>query len=440
MGARLRERYFYHNIIMMFFLFFIITNLLTTFAHSQEDVEPKMEKGVRIANLIIYPSILLGYEYNNNVFSRNALTEEIYNLAIISDNIYVVKPTFKFVLPFSNSFARLSYTPQYREFEDADKKMREDEEYENISHFLNFDTKLKFSNGTTIAAKEEYVQGILEVETFDPGGEVVFGFDPYTFNSAHISFSHEFAGIRGFEIKAIYDDLDFDEPVANRLINYETKGLKGSYYQALTSRLVFVSDYSFRNVMQFSPTINDREYDEYIFAVGVKGNLLRKTTGAANLSFTKLDIIEENVSDFSGLTGDVNLSTMLSNRYIINFLLKRYAYQSFFLDNRYYLSNLASYEISCYLKRNIILSLRGSYNLNTYYKAVDVDPGNFPLNMYIGIKREDETGRFDIGINYLFNDLTGIRMGYSHIVRESNIDLYDFDTKRFFIQLGYGWF
>jgi hypothetical protein len=434
MRFTLRAITFCHHIISKFFFFSCVTILLVNYAYTQEDIEPKMEKGVRIANFIIYPSILFGYEYNDNVFSRSPQFEEIFGLRVISDNIYLVKPTFKFVLPFSNSYARLSYTPQYRDFDEFDLE-------ENISHFLNFDTKLQFSTGTTITANEEYSKGVLEVETFDPGGEVVFGADTYVFNSAFINFGHEFAGIRGFEVRVSYDDLDFDQTARSRLLDYEIVGMKGSYYQALTPRLIFMSDYSFRNVKQFVPNItsDEREYDEYIVAVGVRGNLFKRTTGSANLSYTKLDIIEENDFDFSGLTGDVVINTKLSNRFILDFSLKRRAYQSFFLNNRYYVSDLALSGIRYYLKKNIILNLKGSFYSNTYDQAIDVDPGS-ELGLYNGIRREDETGRFDVGINYLFNDLTGVRVGYSYINRESSVELYDYDANRYFIQFGWGWF
>jgi hypothetical protein len=79
----------------------------------------------------------------------------------------------------------------------------------------------------------------------------------------------------------------------------------------------------------------------------------------------------------------------------------------------------------------------GTYTLNTYDQARDE---NQVIGITQGMKREDEMGKFDIGVNYLFNDLSGVRIGYSFINRDSNVEFYDYDTNRFFIQFGFGWF
>ncbi len=440
MNLILDREHFSNKVIKNASISLLLVIFLITSAYTQETKEPKMEKGMRIGKVIFYPSILFGYEYNDNVFSRNDQFEELLKAEVISDNIYFVKPTFKLVLPFSNSFARLSYNPQYRKY--AEIKLEE-----NISHFLNFDTKLKFSNGSTLVAKEEYTKGILEVETFDPGGEVVFGAEPFTFISTFIGFGHEFAGVRGFLINATYDDLSFDQVERGGLYDYEIKGLKGSYYQALSPRIALVSDYSFRNINQFDHIFEDNikigitkreEYDEYIIALGVRGKLLEKTTGSASLSYSNLDFKKETGSNFSGVTGEAALNTIISNNFSINSSLRRYAYQSFFLDNKYYISNKASVGIRYYLRKNIILNFKLSYFLNTYDKVIDTAIS--PLNIFNGTKREDENSRIDAGINYLFNDLSGVRVGYSYNYRESNVDLYDYKTNRFFIQIGFGWF
>lgn len=441
MFKTLYDGYCFYRVIRYFTLFLLTFFFLIAFAYAQEPIEPKTEKGMRISKFIFYPSILIGYEYNDNVFSRNDQYDDLFGLRVISDNIYTVKPTFKFVLPFSNSYARLSYTPQYREYKDYDLN-------KNMSHYLNFDTTLKFSNGSTITAKEEYIQGILEVETFDPGGEVVFGADSFTFNSSFIGFGHEFAGIRGFDIKVTYDDLSFDHVERSWLYDYEIQGLKGTYYQALSPRITIFGDYSFRNVNQFIPIYgpddikigtDEEEYDEFIVAVGVRGNLFKRTTGSTSLSYSNLDFKKENESDFSGVTGEANLNAKINSRFSIEFLLRRHAYQSFFLKNKYYVSNVVSTGIRHYIKRNIFLTFKASYYLNTYNEVIDVSPDSV-LGEYNGIKREDKTGRIDLGANYLFSELMGLRVGYSYMKRESNVDLYDYDANRFFIQIGFGWF
>ncbi|MEW5807026.1 MAG: hypothetical protein AB1756_06745 [Acidobacteriota bacterium] len=424
----------------MIFLFLLAVSIWPSPAQQSSGISP--EKGLTLGNVIFFPSVLFGYEYNDNVFSRNEQFAELFGFEKVSDNIYTIKPTFRFELPFSHSYARLSYTPQYRSFADYDLA-------ENISHILNLDTLLMFSNGMRVSFKEDYTKGILEVESFDPGGETVFGADQFRLSTSTLGFGYDFAGQRGFEIKANYDDLKFDRLAVSSFFNYDAKGARASYYQNLTPQLTIFSNYSFRTFTQGIPVYNalgemirtkEEEFDENIVAVGLKGNLLKKTTGFASISYSNLSFkggVE--ASDFAGITAEASLKTQLSSKFWIDFGLRRYAYQSYFLNNKYYLSNMGSFGLIQYIAKFTSVSIRGSYSLNRYPDPVEASLTSI-MSAYNGITREDKMSRIDLGVNHLFTPTMGLRAGYSWIKRDTNIDIYGFDANRFFIQMGFGWF
>jgi len=150
--------------------------------------------------------------------------------------------------------------------------------------------------------------------------------------------------------------------------------------------------------------------------LGLRGDLTGKTIGIVKFGYQDRKYNIEGRAGYNGLVAEGGIITEFSENTRMNIKLLRTAAESIYLNNNYYLNNMASIELKQRFlsKFNLIPSLRFSRNLYPEFTSV------------LDLKRHDSIGVGGLACEYDIKNWWQAKLAYQYSKDNSNVDNYDY--------------
>jgi hypothetical protein len=370
---------------------------------------------------MFYPSTSLEFGRDSNVL----LTSE--DLGTIPSGVFVARVNLKMDMPFGAHYVRWAYSPQYKDYT-TDRFVNDDP----LSQFFDFDSRFQIGRSFTIGLLDHYVRGVTELQEVDPGGERVFGLTPFTLHEPRLNMEFRFGSRQRLVVTPRYAQARFDEAGASVLLSYDTEAIDARYGYLVSPPTEISLLYAREQTDQARNaqlTVESRLLTEAAgigFARSVNDNVV---TGFST-AYTRVHVEGGAGTDFSGMSFEAIGNWRLTDQMQVNLSGKRRPYQSFFLNNDYYINNTLSVRLIHQVGSRTFWQATAGYQVNNYPE--EVVAGVFGTgDIWVpadGVNRRDTSTDAEIGVSYRFSSSTRMFLGYNYRRRESNIEQCAGDT------------
>jgi hypothetical protein len=180
-------------------------------------------QGLEAGHLNFYPSLLLNYGYDNNVFYSSGVG---VGNDQVSSRLTVIQPRLLFDVPMTDNWLRWSYSPVYRNYATS-----EFVQTDPWSHFFDLDGHFRFGTRGFTTFRDHFVRGSQELQEADPGGELTFGFVPFRLHQPVVEVGMEIGARQAMSVLWNYDSTQFENSDVNGLYNIRGHGSKLATYK-----------------------------------------------------------------------------------------------------------------------------------------------------------------------------------------------------------------
>lgn len=188
-----------------------------------------------------FPVVATSVDWTDNLYYTNPETfvsvgGELLPVEPVSTLTSSVSPSFLIDVPFGQSRARAGYAYRYTDYSSPSIPS-------NDAHFFAGDLRLAFSNGLLVQVRDDFQKGVLDTESFDPGGAITFSGQKFKTNTTALSMGYQ--GKRTQLLLTGYlNSVNF--PADELAAYYDTDGWSGelSAQYAATARLKLIGYYS----------------------------------------------------------------------------------------------------------------------------------------------------------------------------------------------------
>jgi hypothetical protein len=417
-------------------------------------------EGISAGRFLLYPSITLDSGYNDNVFYQS---EEAPGGEVVSSGELLVTPRIMVDLPLSRSRARFAYALQYRDY-----STDEFPQSERLSHFFDLEAWLSAGDALTLFLRDHYVRGTQEVQQFDPGGELRLGLVPFALSEPSAEIRLTLGGRHHVSLLPRVSRLTFDDRDQADFYDYERRGLTGRYSYQIDAATSLYGSYFRDRTDQDRETayFGDIAVDSRYAGAGLQRSFGGYVVSSVSAGYETQDYEGGSGRDYSGPVFDVNLAWTASDVYRFELAASRKPYQSFFVNNNYYLSRSLRLRVARQIGRNAFYLVGVGLQRNPYADLVDArvtpetptdpDPdvnGDGFIDIYEfylpsqGVLRKDRALTIEFGAGIRITPTLRLSLGYNHESRDSNIqgdddgviyEPFDFSVDRVFLRIEAG--
>jgi hypothetical protein len=421
---------------------------------------PADARGVPMGPVTMFPALAFDYSYNDNVF----YVSQQDPAAIIPSGLYILEPKFLFDLPVGQSDIRWTYGGLLRHYDSSgyvtasgNTGRRDDN-----SQRLEVDTSFHLGPSARLMFYDHLLKGTQELRSIDPGGEAVFGTIPFLFNDAALELQWDVSGRSGFSVRPQYSSTHFSEAANAVFYDYATTGLEGRYNHRLSPETTLYVSYGQQTTSQSrvgTSLFSDVTVDTQRTGVGLTRTVNRAVTARAYLGYAHLDFTGGAPSNFSGIVADLGAGWLLTDVLRLDVSLRQEPYQSFYINNNYYVNSMADVHVTRQLGQKVLLRGGLGFEQNDYSDPLQVSPAfqsllcsaNDPTDCPSqGVFRRDRVVRYEAAVAYQLRPAMRWSVGYNHESRDSNVvhwlfdpgtfyDPFDYRVGRFFVRLEMGW-
>jgi hypothetical protein len=420
--------------------------------------------GLQSGRLNFFPSLSVDYTYTNNIFYSNDQVKD----GVVPSGVTTIRPQFLFSLPFSANEIRFAYAPLLRHYGSdqyaeivADASSRQ----QRSSHYFDFSGAFRLGSAVSLQVGEHLLRGTQELRGVDPGGEAVFGTVPFLLNNANMEIRVDLGARDGFSIIPTYSSVNFQESAQAVFYDYTTHGLEARYNHLMSSATTLYAAYGLEATEQTreSSVFGDVTVDTHRAGIGLTRTLNRAVQASAFVGYSQMTFTGGADSDYSGLVFNAGTHWLVSDVTRLDLTIAEQPYQSFYVNNNYYLNRLLSARLTRQVGENIILFGGGSYENNSYSDDLDVtgfessfcEPptaaGDCPS---AGERRRDRALHVELGVGFQVRPTMRWLVGYNRDVRQTNTqqrlvsdqgefikfyDPFDYQVDRLYVRLELGW-
>ncbi len=438
-------------------------------------------EGLNAGRFVIYPSLSVDLLHDSNV---RYTSEDLPSLRDLGSGEFLVKPRILVDLPIGQGRIRWTYSPVYRNYTNNAFRLPR-----QFSHYFDLEGAFQVGSALRVSLRDHYVRGVVEVQEVDRGGELAFGLTPFTSDEPSMQVDLDLGARQGVSILPRYTRVRFEESPTAAFLSYRRRQLEGRYNFRLSPSDVLYGFYSFEGTDQrrASSIFPDLALDGRSAGIGLTRTINQEVTTSVAAGYKRITFKGGTATDFAGLVADVNAALQLSDTSSLVLVLGRQPYQSFFLDNSYYLDNQLGLRFLQQVGRSIYWEISGTVRSNTYADRVDLsvrpdtpatkdcdndgvlDSSDCNNNNKIdsleslycvqqsggsldcpseGSRRRDLAVRFEIGAGYRLLRTLRFFVGYNTDRRRSNVeqvsngafyDPFDYNIKRVFFRIEAGW-
>ena len=195
-------------------------------------------------------------------------------------------------------------------------------------------------------------------------------------------------------------------------------------YQIFSKTFIFTS-VDFGDI-KYNTNSTNSDSKDYRYNVGLEGQISSKIDGLLKFGQEQKHYDESTKKDFNGLATEINLGYKLSDRTKLNFTGSRFAEESTYANNSYFIS--------------IGIAIKANHSLN---EKLTVTPGvKYSYNKYpeetteqsVTKKRRDYVLGFSLGFMYAIRDWSSVEIGYEYEKRNSNFNKYGYVNNQVFVK------
>ena len=367
--------------------------------------------GIRMGRFAVQPSIDASWIRGDNLLQTSE--------APFIDNAYMVRGRVTATLLETVHDLKLAYEARYRDFKDFTLE-------DKLTHLVDVSSELELTPSTRARVGNHFVHGAFESQEFDPGGEIIASTDPFYRNYTDAVLAIDLSERFGAEISGNYNVVEFLD-TSTEFFNYHTKGFGGTFLYDLSPLTSLLGEY----VHTITPEPLDRPQAGSVadmFLVGLRGEITPMLRGEIHGGYATQRFDFATVpQDFSGFVADASLTRDFGELAALTARAGRRTSPSSFDENGYYVSNYGRVQFISPFGRNFRMTLTGAFYLNDY-----------PVPDGSGVIRNDDILSAGAGVAYFFTPLAFLSMDYRHDQRNSNIELFAYQSDAIQVMVGLG--
>jgi hypothetical protein len=409
-------------------------------------------RSVELGRINFFPSFLVDYGYVSNVFYSSG---EDPADEIIPSRLLVLQSRFAFDLPMGENWVRWSYSPIYRTYSsDAFTQTNP------WSHFFDLDGRLKFGTRGFTAFRDHFVSGTQELREVDPGGELTFGLTPFRVHQPSVEVGMQVGARQSVSAIWRYDSTQFDRSETTGAFNTRGWGLEGRYTYKLGPMTDLYGYYSeTQSTQDRGGSPRDLvDIDEASYGVGLTQSLGRDLVTQFLVGHQSMDFTGASPTRFSGPILSANASWVLDEITRIAFNIRRQPYQSYYLDNNFYLNRTISLSLTRQAGASMYWTVGAGVEVNVYSDTIVAadNPTIFCLDdgsggtvcPSDGVRRRDSGWNAQAGMGFRIGPASRAVIGYNYSARSSNVlqafpggfaDPFDYAVSRILFRIEAGW-
>lgn len=366
--------------------------------------------GARVGGFLVFPSLTLEEEYNDNIFAADD-DEEADFITHLQPNLLAASQWNNHALNFRGGADVGLY---------ADNT---DENYEDYN--FGFDGRYDISRNDNLFGGASFANQHEERGSPDDvNGEEPTEYDTYnTFAGGEAGFNRVTVRVTGDYTRNDYDDV---ETSAGATINNDDRDR--DRYEART-RISYEIQENFDafvegayNTVDYDDAQDDagfnRDSDGYEAVVGTEFDLTGLTFGEVFAGWREQDYDDPAFDKISAPTVGLSLTSNITPLTTVQAFVQRQVQETTSGGASGILTSTAGVSVDHELLRNLILNANANYSLSDYE----------------GIDREDDNYRFGLGARYLVNRYFEAGAGYDHVARESTSAGSDYTQNIFMIR------
>jgi hypothetical protein len=363
--------------------------------------------GVRVGSFLLFPSIELGVEYDDNIGRASNNTTDSYGLT--------VAPQLQFQSQWSRHELNFGLAAD-AVFYEADSDL----DYTNYG--AQAEGRLDFSSSTNVEIRASYEELNEEIRSTTAP---LAATEPteYSVLGGGIQLNQRFNRLTA-ELEGAYEELDYDDVAGNggAIIDNdnrdrnEVEGRLRLGYDVDPDVNLFIEgalneiDYD-----QSPPTVAvNRDSDGYRVGAGATFDVTTLIAGELFVGYFEQDYDSAALTDVDGLAAALDLEWYVTPLTTVRVGGSSTVEQSDTTGSGGYLSQAVGLGIDHELRRNVILSVGTSFENNDFE----------------GINRDEDIIAFDLGGQYLINRNMAVEAGYRYEERDSNVVGRDYDRNR----------
>lgn len=374
---------------------------------------------IQLGPVQLYPVYVAEARWVDNLYYANDTIDPT------SAGVLSMSPSLLVKVPFSQSRASFGYAYRRQEYSTANIRS-------NGAHFFQADVLLSFASGVRVQIRDDLQNGVLDTETFDPGGAIRFSGQRFRTNNASTGIGYEWRNTIVF-LTGYRGDLDFSDPIA---AYYDTVGWQGelSVEHRLTSKVRLLASYLVSRT-RFTPPSDRSELDfrtEIEKGRSVGMNLL---LGPASSMTFRLGrpaweyLSAANPEKTSALIGEITYARHVPAGLHLDVSVGRQVYPSVFQTANNYADNRVGVSLANDARASLVVGGRLSYYVNRYPDTV---LGGEPIG------RRDRSLEGSGWVGYRVSARMEFRVYARHERRESNAPGFGYGVRSFGATLSLG--
>ncbi len=369
---------------------------------------PRLDpRGVTAGGFLVFPSVSLEGEYNDNIFANPSGDD------VESDYITHLRPNVSVESRWANHALNFRAGADLAAYDDYSG-----EDYEDYN--IGVDGRYDVTRNDNLFGGASYRRGHEDRGSPDD----VNGKEPTEYDNYNAFAGGEVQWNRvTTRVTATYDRLDYDDvpragggTIDNDDRDRDTyEGRARISYQIQRRFATFVEGaYDVRSYDETKNSGFDRDSEGYELAVGMDFDLTGVTFGEVFAGYRSQDYDDPALETADGWDAGVSLTSNVSQLTSVRATFERSLRETTQRDASGYFTNLTTLRVDHELLRNLLLDAEASYSLNDYQ----------------GIGREDDVWSAGIGATYMVNRYAEAELGYTHSARDSSETDRDYDYTR----------
>ena len=376
-----------------------------------ERPRPEVEAlGGRVGQFLVFPSISLAEQYDDNVFSTTNNT--------VDDFITIVRPSVRVKSDWNNHELNAFGWGAIARY-----ASESDENWADAAFGADYRHDIARSTAANVGFK------FARLHEDRSSTEDVSGAEPttYTLMEPNVGATHKFGrfkvGVDGSLRKFNFSDTD---AVNGGTINNDDRdrnewqgGVRLGYEIRPEYEAFVRSSY---NVRKYSDAVDDNGFDRdsngYEMVVGTAANLTDLVVGEVFVGYRSQDFDDSRLSTVSGVGGGANLTWSVTKLTSVSGYLTRTVEDTTEVNTSGYFLTRLGVQVDHELLRNLLIGASGGYAVSDYE----------------GISRTDDTYSAGAYVKYLTNRYLDLSAQYQYAKRESDVAAENFDKNVFMIQ------
>ncbi|WP_191621167.1 outer membrane beta-barrel protein [Marinihelvus fidelis] len=374
--------------------------------------------GARIGSFHLFPGVDLGWEHNDNVFY---LPEDE-----LDDDILHVRPWANLVSNWNRHALNASASADFASYSDYGAN-----DYEDWTTQL--DGRIDVRRDDWFSYDAQWMH--LHEDRRSPDAR--FGVEPTVFDYGGYGagYDHVFNRLKlGVYYNHSFFDYDNNRTIDGDVIDNQDRNRE-------QDRLTLRGDWQLGPETAIFATwgMNDIDYDQPLddngyhrdssgtgVSVGVAWDMTDLLTGDLSLGWSEQDYDDPRLQDVDGLNLGAGLTWTPRQTTLVNVRFAGGPQETTQPGTSGYFSQLYSVRVQQEVMPNFLLHLRGSWTTNNYE-----NPGMSDTEL-----EDTDVTRWGLGASYLFNRNLSLTVGYTRESQDANLGTFDYDTNRYFLNLG----